>query len=136
MNALDACRFVWNTTLGPNAFPALIDYTLTTNTNSSGSSLPTFDAKVDGIESVDPYFLLDFTNSNTVIWGVDCLQGNGTGLTLNASCSAEPTSLVTSFNSSQATNITLLGSFTNMTFSGYQVSGNAWEGYMCFAGIC
>jgi hypothetical protein len=128
-NAMSSCQFILDTpiTEGPDAFPSNINITLSTNTNSSINGLPTFDATVEGINSV-PYFLLDFSNSNTVVWGAACVQGNGTtGLMMNSSCSVSPTNLSSSFNSSLASDIISMGNFTNMTFSGYQVSGNVWE---------
>lgn len=90
------------------------------------NGLPTFDATVAGIDSVTPYFLLDFTNDKTVVWGAGCVQGSGAGLVTNASCSAEPTNLMGAFNSSLATDIISQGNFTNVTFSGFQVSGKVW----------
>jgi hypothetical protein len=74
-NALSSCQFVMENPIpeGPDAFPTSINITLTANTESSMNGLPTFDATVEGIDSVTPYFLLDFSNDKTVIWGAGCL---------------------------------------------------------------
>lgn len=53
-----------------------------------------------------------------------------------APCSDKPVNLKTSYNASSNANIELFGNFTNLTFTGYQVSGAIWKNEICFAGIC
>jgi len=42
------------------------------NPNSENGGLPTFNLTLSGISAESPYFLLDFSASQTVAWGVDC----------------------------------------------------------------
>lgn len=106
------------------------------STDASVNSLPTFNAIIYGIEDKDAYFLLTFENSNTVVWGIDCVQGEGYGMNLGAPCSDRPVNLKTSYNASSNPHVELFGNFTNLTFTGYQVSGAIWKNEICFAGIC
>jgi hypothetical protein len=73
-NALDNCYMVLSEPeAGPSPFPAKIDITVSSNSEQSINALPVFDAEINGIEGATPWFLMDFSNSDTVIWGADCV---------------------------------------------------------------
>lgn len=74
INALDNCYFaLTEPEVGPSPFPAKIEITVYSNSEASLNALPVFDAEINGIEGVTPYFLMDFSNSDTVVWGADCV---------------------------------------------------------------
>ena len=90
----------------------------------SVQGLQSFNAQLTGINStLSPNFYIDFTNNNTVVWAQNC-----TNALTNQSCSESPLFLNASY-----VNLTKpIGHFTNMTFSGYQVSGHIYYDYLCF----
>lgn len=51
----------------PNAITVPVDaYYAIENT------IPTFNANMTGISDSEPYFMIDFQNSNTIAWNTDC----------------------------------------------------------------
>jgi hypothetical protein len=85
---------------GPSPFPASINITLDVYRNSIFDALPTYDATIYGVEDLDAFYLVDFDNPNTLVWGVDCVQGNDSLLDVGAPCSDSPVNIITSFNAS------------------------------------
>jgi hypothetical protein len=80
--------------IGVNPFPTNIDASSNVTTTQTVNGLPNFLASVYGINNDEQTeFLVDWTNANTVVWDVNCLQGSGNGLASNASCAEAPTYL-------------------------------------------
>jgi hypothetical protein len=100
---------------GANPFPTNIDASSNVTTTQTVNGLPSFSASIYGINNDEQTeFLVDWTNSNTVVWDVNCLQGSGNGLAPNASCAAAPTYLSTQFNADNSAGVSLLvNNFTN-----------------------
>jgi hypothetical protein len=104
-------------------------------TASSNNYLPVVSVKTS-FSSYEP-FTIDFQSSNTVVWADNCTQALIANL--NVSCTAYPTLLGDSFNLGLADESGLIiGSFTNMTFSGYLTSGFIVLNEVCFynATVC
>lgn len=66
-----------------------------------------------GVPSDEMTFMLDLSNSMTVVWNSDCMYDG-------ASCANAPTFLNANFTSSE----TIENAFTNISFGGYLASGN------------
>jgi hypothetical protein len=63
------------------------------------------------------YFMLDFSNDQTVVWSSDCTQALAS---YTGACSAEPTYL----NQNYTSNATILRTFTDQSFGGFVTSGS------------
>lgn len=80
-------------------------------------SLPTLSVDVSGIPFKPAPFLIDFSNDYSVVWGKSCINA-----VTGKACSTSPTDLLTSYVNSTAA----IGTFNNMMFGGYNVSGNIY----------
>ena len=100
--------------------------------NTETSGLPTFSATVAGITDPEPYFLLDFESSHTVVWSTQC-QTTGIGIYPAGPCSNNPTFMHMGFDGSPLPEQT--GTFSSAQFGGYVVSGTKFASEVCFGGV-
>jgi hypothetical protein len=107
---------------GPDAF-AVHEVELKTDETTEGNGVPTLNAAIQGIASPNPYYLLDFTNDNTILWNYQCTQ-TVPGFT-SGSCNGEPTLMELGFNPNNNSSglIIKVGTFTDGQFGGYVASG-------------
>jgi hypothetical protein len=79
---------------------------------------------------------LDFSSNILLVWGIGCTYGDiSPDYASGGLCSAAPTYLDASYNSSINSGTKLVGTFTNKTTSGFVVSGNIWYNLVTIAGF-
>lgn len=66
--------------------------TLEPETVTSKNGQPTFAATIAGITDTNPYFLLDFSSSHTIVWDINCMT-TGIGIYPAGPCSDQPTDM-------------------------------------------
>jgi hypothetical protein len=116
---------------GPNAFYVEPQAVPTRYVPDAPASQPTFIATLNGISSsfINPYFYMDMTNPNTIVWTTDCMN---TIDSPNTACTEAPLLMQDGY-----ANITdSIRSFTDLPFSGYSVSGNVYPDNICFGARC
>lgn len=91
-----------------------------TNTRSEIVGFPTFSAQMTGLpDDVYPYYTVDFSNSDTVVWSASCIQQVSKPY---GPCADAPTNLVSMY-----TNVTQsVGTFIEKEFGGYLCSGQIY----------
>lgn len=95
----------------------------------SGSYLPTINVKTT-FSSFEPW-TIDFQSSETVAWADNCTQSLLNNNTVF--CTEYPTLVPCEFNLGLADDTKLIvGSFNNLTFSGYVTNGNVVLQEVCF----
>ena len=133
-NALQA-TYIGNAVVpdGPNTF-VVQPVAVPTSEETDGNGIPTLNADIAGIAATTPYYLLDFTQDNTLVWAVNCTQ-SVPGFTPGP-CDSEPTNAVLSFDPSDNSTglIHRRGTFTNANFGGFVVSGTKYTTEFCLPG--
>lgn len=114
-----------NQTEGKNPF--IVYPTVLPNDQFTTKGMQTFTASVTGISDSDQFYYIDFLNSDTVVWGQDC---NNT--VNNTLCTDAPLYM----NASYVNTTTSRGTFSEMRFTGYEVSGDLYYGNVCFEDDC
>lgn len=105
-----------------------------TSEDTDGNGIPTLNANIAGISATTPYYLLDFTQDNTLVWSVGCQQ-SVPGFTAGP-CDAEPTNAILGFDPANNSSglIHVDGTFTNANFGGFVVSGTKYTTEFCLPG--
>lgn len=73
-NAL-AATYIGNAVVpdGPNTFE-IKPVSVQTSEDTDGNGIPTLQATIAGITATSPYYLIDFTLDQTVLWSSTCQQ--------------------------------------------------------------
>lgn len=92
--------------------------------------MPSFYAAIKGYtEGITPYFLIDFSNDNTVVWDSACQQYVTQPY---GPCYAAPTYLNTNFTNTSE----IIGPFGNKEFGGYLCNGYITWTTVCVSQTC
>ena len=96
---------------------------------NSKNGLPTFEATVSGVTDTNPYYLLDFSSSRTLVWDINC-KTTEIGMYPAGACSDAPVLAEMGFDGSPLPGST--GTFSEAKFGGYVVSGTKYRSELCF----
>lgn len=96
----------------------------------NNEGLVAFSAAMSGITTAKPYFYLDFTTANTVVWGSEC-QHDAMGTYEAGACSSAPTNMKMAFDGDSSDLPSYFSAYTDMTFGGYVVSGERYQSKLC-----
>lgn len=99
----------------------------------SQNGLPSIDANITGNTVDDAYYLLDFGETHTIVWALDC-EHTGFGNYASDSCDTAPTKLEMGFNAT-LTKDPEVGTFFKMPYGGYVVSGHIYETDICVGDV-
>ena len=82
---------------------------------------------MSGIKDSAPYFYVDFSNSEIVVWSTTCTYDSV------GNCSDEPVYAESEFDGS---GLPKFGTFESLSFNGFTVSGNKYLSQVCFGKEC
>lgn len=88
--------------------------------------------QVQGVIDANPYYVMDFTQDQTVLWNTNCIH-TAFGNYPEGSCELKPTLMSLGFNASNNASgiIHQLGTFTNIKMGGYVISGTRYTTELC-----